>query len=139
MAKSGATARGVEGFRPVFRWLRAIAGAHASLASVGQDTATQYTLIAEVGQETVKRRGAKTAGTSMPVVYLKVGKSYVSFHLLGLYMNPALESQISRELTKRKQGKACFNFRKEDVELTMELPDLTMKSIMALRTRGFIL
>ena len=139
MAKSATTTRSVGEFRSVFRWLRGIAKAHAPLASVGEDAPTLYTLIAEVGPETVRLRGAKAAGTSMPVVYLKIGKSYVSFHLLGLYMNPSLEGQISAELVKRKQGKACFNFRKEDSDLTKELRELTRKSIIALRSKGFIL
>ena len=139
MAKSGTTTRSSGQFHSVFQWLRGIAKAHAPLASVGEDAPTLYTLIAEVGPETVRLRGAKAAGTSMPVVYLKVGKSYVSFHLLGLYMNPSLEDQISAELIKRKQGKACFNFRKEDTDLTRELRDLTKKSIVELRSRRFIL
>jgi hypothetical protein len=139
MAKSGTATRSSGQFRSVFQWLRGIATAHATLASVGEDTPTLYTLIAEVGPETVRLRGVQAAGTTMPVVYLKVGKSYVSFHLLGLYMNPSLEGQISAELIKRKQGKTCFNFRKEDSDLTAELRDLTRKSIVALRSRGFIL
>ena len=42
---------------------------------------------------------------------VRVGKAYASFHLLPLYMNPALTKTIAPALKKRMQGKACFNFK----------------------------
>jgi hypothetical protein len=42
---------------------------------------------------------------------VRLGKAYVSFHLMPLYMNPALTSTISPALKKRMQGKTCFNFK----------------------------
>lgn len=42
---------------------------------------------------------------------VKTGKSYVSVHLMALYMSPLLEKQIPPELKKRMQGKSCFNFK----------------------------
>jgi hypothetical protein len=55
------------------------------------------------------------------------GKAYVSYHLLPLYMNPALNSLISAELKRRKQGKACFNFTSVDAKLIAELAELTQR------------
>ena len=42
---------------------------------------------------------------------VKIGKAYVSLHLLPIYMNPALQAAISPALKKRMQGLACFNFK----------------------------
>lgn len=52
-------------------------------------------------------------------------KNYVAYHLLPLYMDPALGAEISPELTRRRQGKACFNFATIDAELLTELESLT--------------
>ena len=57
---------------------------------------------------------------------VRVGKAYVSFHLLLLYMNPALATAISPALKRRMQGKACFNFKTPpDSALLAELKRLT--------------
>jgi hypothetical protein len=138
MLGSGTPTKNSASFHGVFRWLRGIAEEHSPLVAVGNDLTETYTLVAEVGPATVRVRGPKSAGTSMPVVYLKSGKSYVSYHLMGLYMNPSLTRQVSEELNKRRQGKTCFNFRKIDPGLAAELRQLTEKSILALRTAGYI-
>jgi len=57
---------------------------------------------------------------------VKQGKAYVSFHLMPLYMSATLEKQISPALKKRRQGKACFNFKTiPDAELIADLKRLT--------------
>jgi len=57
---------------------------------------------------------------------VRLGRAYVSFHLLPLYMNPALVKTISPALKKRMQGKACFNFKTgPEAELLSELARLT--------------
>lgn len=53
------------------------------------------------------------------------GKAYVSFHLVPIYMNPALQQTVSPALKKRQQGKACFHFTKPDPALFRELATLT--------------
>jgi hypothetical protein len=62
-----------------------------------------------------------------PVMFAAVrrGKGYVSYHLLPLYMDPPLQSKVSAELKRRKQGKACFNFSKPDKKLFSDLAELT--------------
>jgi hypothetical protein len=139
MAKVTASTRRTDDFATVFRWLRAIAERGAALATVVEDSAGTYTLAAEVGPATVKLKGPKSAGTRMPVVYLRSGKAYVSYHLMGLYMNPTLTREISAELGQRKQGKTCFNFRRIDESLAAELDRLTKRSVVALRHAGYIL
>lgn len=57
---------------------------------------------------------------------LKLGKAYVSLHLMPLYMSPTLETAISPALKKRMQGKTCFNFKAvPDEELLADLKKLT--------------
>lgn len=62
-----------------------------------------------------------------PMMFAAVrkGKSYVSYHLLPLYMNPSLQKKVSAELNRRKQGKACFNFAQPDEKLFAELAEIT--------------
>ena len=59
----------------------------------------------------------------------RVGKSYVSFHLMPVYAFPELVKDISPELRKRMQGKSCFNFTRLDGTLLEELADLTDRGI----------
>ena len=57
---------------------------------------------------------------------VRLGKAYVSLHLMPLYMNPRLTKAISPELKKRMQGKTCFNFKTNpEPEITAELKRLT--------------
>ncbi len=58
---------------------------------------------------------------------VQIKKNYVSFHLMPVYGNPELLEDISPELRKRMQGKACFNFKKVDAALFAELSELTRK------------
>ena len=56
---------------------------------------------------------------------VKIGKRYVSFHLMPVYVHPDLLDGISPELRKRMQGKSCFNFTRPDETLFAELARLT--------------
>lgn len=66
----------------------------------------------------------------------QIKKNYVSYHLMAVYMNPALLDGISEKLRKRMQGKSCFNFKKPDRELFAELDQLTQKSLAWFREKG---
>ncbi len=62
---------------------------------------------------------------------VRLGKVYASYHLMALYIDTSLQA-VSPELAKRKQGKTCFNFKKEvPPELLAELRDLTERGITA--------
>lgn len=52
-------------------------------------------------------------------------KSYVSYHLMPVYMNPSLLDDITPELKARMQGKSCFNFTAVDDDLFEQLGQLT--------------
>jgi hypothetical protein len=69
----------------------------------------------------------------------RLGKRYVSYYLMPFYGNAALEASISPELTKRRQGKSCFNFTKVDEPLLAELADLTSRSIPGWHDRAVAL
>jgi hypothetical protein len=69
---------------------------------------------------------------------VKIGKRYVSFHLMPVYVHPELLDGISPELRKRMQGKSCFNFTKPDEALFAELADLTRAGFEAYRRDGTI-
>lgn len=69
---------------------------------------------------------------------VQVRKNYVSYHLMPVYVNPALLKGISRELRARMQGKSCFNFAAVDRALFRELESLTRAGLMDYRRRGFV-
>ena len=56
-----------------------------------------------------------------------VKKSYVAYHLMPLYADPALADGLSDALAKRRQGKTCFNFKRSDAALFAELAALTRR------------
>ena len=56
---------------------------------------------------------------------VQVKKSYVSFHLMPVYMKPELLAAASPELKSRMQGKSCFNFSAVEPTLFKELTALT--------------
>jgi hypothetical protein len=58
---------------------------------------------------------------------VKIGKRYVSYHLMCVYMQSDLLAAMSPQLRKRMQGKSCFNFTKVDEELFDELSAITTK------------
>ncbi len=68
-----------------------------------------------------------------PLVFagVRMGKNYVSYHLMSVYMRKV---EMSAELTTRRQGKACFNFSEVDEKLFGELDTLTASGLKNYRT-----
>jgi len=58
---------------------------------------------------------------------VKIGKRYVSFHLMPVCVHPDLLDDVSPELRRRMQGKSCFNFTTQDEVLFAELGRLTSR------------
>jgi hypothetical protein len=108
----------VTGFDAVFAALKAILTPYAPKMNVLEDKPGRYTLLAGYS-ETLKK--------DVWFASVVVNKSYVSFHLMPIYMNAPLQAAVSPELQKRKQGKACFNFRSVEPKLIGELKTLTKK------------
>jgi hypothetical protein len=61
----------------------------------------------------------------------RLGKRYVSYYLMPIYVQPSLLDDISPELRRRMQGKSCFNLSKVDEGLLDELEALTRKGYEA--------
>lgn len=68
---------------------------------------------------------------------VKIGKNYVSYYLMPVYGCADIRSQISPELEKRMQGKACFNFSTPDEKLFKELARLTKIGFKRFTTKDF--
>jgi hypothetical protein len=83
---------------------------------VTKDTAEWYYL-------DTKSIGANKKPISFAAV--RLGKNFVGYYLMPIYMNAKLQATISPALKKRQQGKACFNFAAVDEELFAELERLT--------------
>jgi hypothetical protein len=64
---------------------------------------------------------------------VKIGKSYVSFHLMPVYMFPDLLADLPAALRKRMQGKSCFNFTTLDDAAVDGLARLAAASVARVR------
>ena len=69
---------------------------------------------------------------------VRVGKAYVSFHLMPVYAISDLSKSISPELKKRMQGKSCFNFKTVDEKLFKELAKLTRAGFKQFTNPAFL-
>lgn len=54
-------------------------------------------------------------------------KSYVAFHFMPIYVFPELVDGISPELSRRMQGKSCFNFTSVEPAVLAELKQLAAR------------
>jgi len=64
---------------------------------------------------------------------VRIGKNYVSYHLMPVYIFPDLLDHNSDRLKKRMQGKSCFNFSTYDEAMVEELAHLTTAGIERFR------
>ena len=69
---------------------------------------------------------------------VQLKKSYVSFHLMPVYVKPELLASVSPELKSRMQGKSCFNFSAVEPALIKELAALTRASYASYKEQGFV-
>ena len=69
---------------------------------------------------------------------VQVKKAYVSYHLMPLYLKPALLDAVSPELKARMQGKSCFNFKAAEPKLFKELAALTKSAYASYREQGYV-
>ena len=69
---------------------------------------------------------------------VQVKKSYVSFHLMPVYLKPELLASASPELKSRMQGKSCFNFSAVEPKLFKELTALTKAGYGSYKEQGFV-
>lgn len=115
-------------FERVFDTLRRILAAYEPDLAVQSDDPDSYHL------DTSRRVRGK------PFLFgaVRLGKSYVSFHLMPVYVFPALLAGISPALKARMHGKSCFNFsRVEDVPVN-ELVRLTRAAFERYSAEGMV-
>jgi hypothetical protein len=118
-------------FEAVFNTLRSVLGKYSGRLTVKVDTPVEYTLL-------TKRPSPFPQHKGQPLYFgcVRLGKAYVSFHLLPLYMNPKLTGALAPALKKRMQGKACFNFKVQpEPEALAELKRLTAAGIKEWREK----
>ena len=108
-------------FAAVFAALKPVLTSHAKQLAVKADTPIEYALVTKCASPYPQHKGHP-----MDFGSVHVGKAYVSFHLMPIYMCPALQKSITPALKKRMQGKTCFNFKTEpEAELIADLAHLT--------------
>ena len=121
-------------FGTVFGLLKAVLEQHAKSLSVKADTAIEYTLITKSPSPFHQHKG-------QPLYFgsVRLGKAYVSFHLMALYMNPTLTETVSPALKKRMRGKTCFNFKiHPGPEALSELKQLTQAGFDVFEKRKWL-
>ena len=69
---------------------------------------------------------------------VQLKNSYVSFHLMPVYVQPELLASASPELKSRMQGKSCFNFSAVEPTLLKELAALTSAGYASYKEKGFV-
>lgn len=118
-----------ETFPEVFARLRDILRPHASALVVTKDGMEGYSLDAPASAQHPQGLFFGAA---------RIGKGYVSYYLMPIYVCPELLETLSDRLKKRMQGKSCFNFTAVDEAAFVELTELTAAGLAAYRERGFV-
>lgn len=116
-------------FAEVYRELRKIMQPYAAALVVTRDDDAELALDTRIEQ---KNRTRLCFGA------VQVKKSYVSFHLMPLYVSPALLDGVSPALRARMQGKSCFNFKRVHPVLFDELAVLTQAGYGFYQQHGFV-
>jgi len=115
-------------FETTFKRLKAILEPYASKLVVSADTSQNYML--DLNHVMKNKHRVFFAG-------VRVGKAYVSFHLMPVYAFSKLLDDMSPDLKKRMQGKSCFNFSSPDEKLFKELAKLTKQGYAKFTDKKF--
>jgi hypothetical protein len=121
-------------FASVFAVLKPVLAKYANRLAVQTDTPIEYTLVTKSASPFPQHKG-------QPMYFgsVRLGKAYVSVHLMPLYMSPVLVKTISPALKKRMQGKTCFNFKTDpEPELIAALARLTDAAFEQWRERKWV-
>jgi hypothetical protein len=121
-------------FQAVFTALKPVLAKYAKRLSVKADSPTEYTVLTKSPSPFHQHKG-------QPLYFgsVRLGKAYVSFHLVPLYMCPELSKTISPALKKRMQGKACFNFKAlPGPDVFAELKQLTEAGLQQWREKKWL-
>jgi len=113
----------------VFTELSAILRPHARKLVVKTDSATELYVDT---RHLMKNKKPLFFGA------VQARKSSVSFHLMPIYMEPALLDAVSPELKARMQGKSCFTFTAIDKQLFRELAGLVKAGYASYKAQGYV-
>ena len=113
----------------VFSELKALMSPYAARLDVKTDSDTELYL---------DTRHRQKNGRALFFGAVQVKKGFVSFHLMPVYVQPALLEGISPALKKRMQGKSCFNFATIDEVHLGELAALTRAGFASYEEQGFV-
>jgi hypothetical protein len=114
---------------PVYSALHAILVPYATKLDAKRDTRSELWL---------DTRHARKNGKALFFGAVQVKKSYVSFHLMPVYLQPGLLDATSPALRARMQGKSCFNFTSVEPTLFKELGALVKAAYASYRQQGFV-
>ena|SRR2546423_2796498 len=116
-------------FEAIFLELKKILEPYAPKLVVVSDTGSNYYLDT-----------AHVMKNKKPLFFgsVRIGKAYVSYYLMALYLYPDLLDNVSPELKKRMQGKSCFNFKTLDKELLKELARVTKQCFARYEAEGYV-
>jgi hypothetical protein len=121
-------------FQAVFDTLKPVLAKFAKRLAVTANTPVEYTLVTKSASPFAQHKGQPLHFGSV-----RLGKAYVSLHLMPLYMDPVLTKTISPALKKRMQGKTCFNFKRgPEPETLSELSRLTATAFLRWEERKWI-
>ena len=109
---AGATA----GFEAVFWRLRGILEPYGRRMHVSADSVTLYGV--DMASEAERNPTTWFRG-------VRLGKRYVSYYFMPVFVEPVLLEGASLALRRRMQGRSCFNFAFVDEGLFGELEELT--------------
>src|SRR6186713_2901502 len=98
-------------FQQIFDRLRSILKPRSARLKVTVDTPEHFCV--DVPFSAKFKKG-------FPIAWVKVSKSYVSYHFMPVDLFPKLREGMSAELMARMQGKSCFNFKVPDEALFKE-------------------
>jgi hypothetical protein len=116
-------------FTATFAALKSILAKYAPKLTVVADKPGNYYLDAGYSEEWKK---------TIFFGAVRVGKNYVSFHLMPVYGCPDLLDDLSDDLKKHVQGKACFNFKTITPAQVKELKALTKRGFEKFKKLGWV-
>ncbi|MGO8935249.1 MAG: hypothetical protein ACLPLZ_01525 [Terracidiphilus sp.] len=121
-------------FELAFDQLKRVFASHLRQLAIREDTASVYSVTCRAPSPFPQHKGHPMWFGSV-----RMGKAYVSFHLMPLYMNPPLLKAVSPGLKKRMQGKTCFNFRAApEPQLLKELRQLVNAAMKDWASKGHL-
>ena len=103
---------------------------HAQLRQAMIDAGADQIIAYDEPGNLVLHTGRSDPKTGKPDWFgaVTIKKGYVAYYLMPLYHDQSLGADMSEGLSKRRQGKSCFNLKTVDPILLAELAQLTRKA-----------